>query len=149
MKKIGTYTARGRITADNTYYRVNVFDGDYTTGYKITRIAISPYDIDNTGIAHYCAKVITQEDGTNAEVWDWGDNLEVAWAYYAQDANGIFPLTFNEVDRDNLIIEDCYIVADEVASSTGRDMNYIIEFEKYQLEPMRGSLAIVQNRSQG
>ncbi|MEL0320255.1 MAG: hypothetical protein VXA46_05990 [Aquiluna sp.] len=149
MKKVGTYTVRGTFAANKVAKRINVFDGDYTTGYKITRIAIAPVDVDNTGARNFSLKVMTTPNVDTPEEWNWNNTQEVAWALFAQDANGIFPQYYFEVDRTNLIIEDCYIIADEIASSTASDVNYIIEFDKYELPPYRGSLAIVQNSSQG
>ena len=151
MKKIGTYTARGQINSDKSVNRINVFDGDYTTGYKITRISIASEDIDHTAsVRALTVKVITTDNPvTDSTVWDWENNQEVAWAFFCHDANFISPITFSEVDRENLIIEDCYITGFEASQGTNTKINYLIEFDKYELPPMRGSLAIVQNRSQG
>ena len=150
MKKIGTYTTRGQIQTDKSVNRVNVFDGDYTTGYKLTRVVISQEDIDNAtnqnGIA---LKVITTDQPTqDAASWNWSNNEEIGWAYWCFDANFISPITFDDVDRTNLIIEDCYITA-FTSGGGDRTINYMMEFDKYELPAMRGSLAIVQNRSQG
>lgn len=151
MKLIDTYTARGQINTNKSFNRVNIFDGDYKTGYRLTRISIAPEDIDHSAsVRVYCAKVVTAEQvPKDANDWDWENNQEIAWAFFNHDANFISPTIFNEVDRTNLLIEDCYITAFEANGGSNVKLNYLLEFEKYELAPMRGSLAIVQNRSQG
>ena len=151
MKLIGTYTARGQIDTDKSFNRVNIFDGDYTTGYRLTRISIAPENIDyGTNVRAFACKVVTaNQTPTDANSWDWENNQEIAWAFFNHDANFISPTIFNEVDRTNLLIEDCYITAFETNTGADTKLNYLLEFEKYELAPMRGSLAIVQNRSQG
>ena len=150
MKFIGTYTARGQIQTDLSVNRVNVFDGDYKTGYRLTRVVIAQADIDeNTSVDGIAAKVITTDEPVeNAASWNWANNQEVGWAYWCHDANFISPITFGEVDRNNLIIEDCYITA---TRSGGGDvtLNYMLEFDKFELEPLQGTISMVQNRSQG
>tara|TARA_Y100001972_G_scaffold94990_1_gene116921 strand:- start:395 stop:847 length:453 start_codon:yes stop_codon:yes gene_type:complete len=150
MKFIGTYTARGQIQTDSSLNRINVFDGDYTTGYKLTRISIAQSDIDEvTSVDGIAAKVVTTDDpAETAASWNWANNQEIAWSYWCHDANFISPITFSEVDRDNLIIEDCYITAHRASGGTVT-LNYMLEFDKFELEPLRGTISMVQNRSQG
>lgn len=150
MKLIDTYTTRGVIQTDKSVNKVNVFDGSYKTGYKLTRISIAQKDIDReAGVYGVAFKVMTTETPVeDAASWNWADNQEIGWSYWCHDANFISPMTFEDVDRTNLIVEDCYITA-FTSNGANIKLNYMLEFEKYELPAMRGSLAIVQNRSQG
>ncbi len=150
MKKIGEYTCKGTITAADVGLgakRIILFDGKFTTGYRITEFSIAPADVDNTTAALFVCKAITDTRTSVPKEWNWDDNTEVAWGMCGFDANGATtPNAESWVDEDNLIIEDLYLHATE---NTDLAMNYMIKLDKYEFSDWRGALAMVRNRSQG
>jgi len=148
MKKIGSYTLRGKILAQDVSGSpelIRLFDGRFDTGYVITKFVISPNDVASSTAELFRAKLMTVNTG-NAKFWNWSDNEEVAWAIIAYDGNGIStPNTFNQVDRDNLIVEDLFVYFDSNSDFTG---NYYIEMDKYEITEARGALTMVRNNSQ-
>ena len=72
----------------------------------------------------------------------WDDNNEIAWAFMEDT---LYVRDF--VDPDNLIVEDCYV---SVYSGAGSgSINYMIEFEKYDISEYQGVLSMVRASSQG
>jgi hypothetical protein len=143
------YTLRGQIEPDNQPHRVILFDGKFTTGFRIKKFVISPYNIDNTNIRTYAAKLGTSNN-LAVNVWNWGDNREVGWAWSTWDANNAqAPNQFEEVDNQTIIVEDLWIYVDEVAGGTNQFVNYIIEFEKVSIKDWEGALTLARDRSAG
>jgi len=153
MKKIGEYVARGSIftdetgLSDGTEVRVNLFDGSYTTGYKLVEFVIFGGDAASTD----CSGRVTTQEGVPSGVndfWNAGDNRQIAWS----GANGATDIitydSFSLVDPENLVIEEVYVGIRTPHGTTNR-INYYMKFDKYELPPYRGSLAMVENRSQG
>lgn len=155
MRKIGEYTARGQYTEGQTETdggkRVNVFDGDYTTGYRITNFHVWSGDYSTSPNADVIGKIgtvgdlsVVSNDFMNAQ-----DVREIAWSASAgaTDAGlgwGEGPI----IDRENMNIEEVYVYVRSAGADT-LPVNYLIEFDVYDLEPYQGSLAIVRNSAQG
>jgi hypothetical protein len=149
MKKIGSYTCKGKMLADDVggIHRIILFDGKFTTGYRITEFQVAPSDVDYTTATVYVAKLLTDSrGGSGAKEWDWSNNMEVAWAMSGFDANlANSPTVASWVDEDNLIVEDLFVQATE---NSDKDINYMIKMEKYSFPDHRGALAMSRNRSQ-
>ncbi len=146
MKKIGEYVVRSQVTSsDGGGDRIQLFDGRFDTGYRITKFEIANSDRSTTSVVIGSAKLTTEPSLSN-DNWDWGKVTEVAWASCAWDGNGISTQTPNTViDPDNMIIEDLYISVD---SNIEQDYNYIIHFEKYEFAPFDGAGFLIKNNSQ-
>lgn len=146
MKKIGRYVARG-VVSEGSSKRISIFDGSYKTGYKLVEFYIS-HRAQLDGESNTAVAKVATEDIEGGTEWNWSDVREVAWAYTAKDLNapGGGAYFQSVIDPENLIIEDAYIILNDQFET---DCNYMCVFEKYELEPMRGTLAMVQNRSQG
>lgn len=143
MKKIGEYTNRG-VAANLTTIRIPLFDGRYDTGYKVTKFMVAP---TQGGAANdVYAKLLTEDYTTNPRVWDWQDQREIAWSSSNSVTTGVKNQEFSLVDRENLIIEDVYFRGEDNGDD---EISYYIEFDKYELEPFRGPLAMIENKSQG
>lgn len=143
MKKVGEYTIRGRLAPSETY-RVPLFDGRFDTAYRIVSFDIAT---DAPSVSSADASMIAStENVVTSNDWDWGDNRQIAWAVYLSQGSdsGTFPRSW--VDPDNLIVEDLFLTA-FVAS--GREANYLIKLEKYDITDWQGALAMVRNKSQG
>ena len=148
MKKIGEYTCRGQIpegTANTK--RINLFDGRFDTAYRVVRFVIAGARADDSS-SDAVAKLMTEDNGINADYWNWEDNREIAWASTEhRTADGV-QMVFSEVDPDNLVVEDLFITAQN-RSASNPNINYMIFMEKYDITDWQGALAMVRNKSQG
>ena len=147
MKKIGNYTVRGQ--ALDGEHKIDLFDGQFNTGYRITKISIAASNTAEDEVDFASIKLATIT-GLSQDVWDWGDNREIGWAmfgYYANASASAFggPSEFNQIDPDNMIIEDLFIY---VQSRNEDPVNYLIQMEKYDISDWQGALAMVRNSSQ-
>ena len=146
MKKVGEYTARGQFL-EGTIKKIILFDGQFDTAYKVTGFEIWAGDI-SSGNNDVAAKLSTVNVGampSSGDMMNAADNREIAWASHEVDNALGTGNSFNVIDRDNLIVEDLFIWAKNSASDP---INYLIEFEKYDISDWRGALAMVRNRSQ-
>ena len=148
MKKLARYVVRGQVTPeDSGGNRIQLFDGLFTTGYRITRFELSIADRDNTSTV-VCSGKLSTEPSQDNTTWDWSNVEELAWASSSWDANGLgnatpFPTV---IDPDNMIIEDVFISA--FSGAQGVLVNYLIEFEKYEFTSWDGAATLVRNLSQ-
>jgi len=149
VKKIGEYTTRGTIRTDNSFNRIILDDGSFKTGYRIVEFVIAPSDIDLQTQRVFASKLLTDDTvPTLPTGWNWASQEEIAWASASIDANsGRDYNNFSQVDPDNLVIQDLFIVADE-GLGTDVIMNYYIRMEKYEISDWQGALAMVRNKSQ-
>ena len=146
MKKIGSYTVRGKISNDAVgTHRIQLFDGKFNTGYVVTKIDICPgtWASDTADCFLICN---TQEDTLmNAFNPDWDSNTQIAWAAMSTlTSEELSSAMYNVVDPDNLIIEDLHI-----AVRGDQGTNYMIHMDKYEFNDWRGALGMVRNKSQG
>lgn len=148
MKKIGEYTTRGSVTTGDVMNRIILDDGSFKTGYRVVDFMIAQHDMDEASTTTLTAKLLTDGRGTPGRNWNWDNNAEIAWAAYTHDANAIAPNDFKQLDPDNLIIQDLFIVADNNASGAVELVNYFIRLEKYEITDYQAALAMVRNRSQ-
>ena len=149
MKKIGEYTTRGTIITDNEVNRIILDDGSFETGYRVVEFVIAPHDMDLSVARIYTAKLLTDEDTTTGLNWNWDNNEEIGWSTFSWDSNDVNTgINFNQIDPDNLIIQDLFIVADEGVGQTDVKMNYYLRLEKYDIKDSQAALAMVRNRSQ-
>ena len=148
MKKIGSHTIKGKLISDsNAMEELTLFDGRFDTGYRVTFFEVSIANRVTTSTEVVSAKLAT-EDVANNEIWDWGDNRELAWAAAGADANGISTMTPQTIiDEDNMIIQDLYVGA--YSYSDAEEINYLIKLDKYDISEWQGALAMVRNKSQG
>ncbi len=149
MKKIGEYTARGIITSSDTEsHTIQLFDGRFDTGYRITSFQVAFSDRDNPDLFTASVKLMTEPDANN-RYWNFANNTQIAWAACGWDANDRYALpTENLIDPDHMVIEDLYIGA-LVYDGQAVEVNYLITMEKYDISDWQGALAMVRNRSQG
>mgnify|MGYP006908263610 CR=1 FL=1 len=150
MKVIGEYTCRGTITPSLTDpHKITLFDGRFDTGYRIKKFVVAPYDMDNTNIRTYVGKVATAT-GLDPREWNWADQREIAWSYFALDANNASnPNSFEQVDMNQIIVEDVYVYADEPGGATSQFTNYYIEFEKVEITDWQGALTMAKDKAMG
>lgn len=149
MKKIGTYTVRGNLPApaeDFDQRKIQLFDGRFDTGYRVTRFEIAPRGMADANGDSISGKLATEELGAGSINWNWDDNREIAWAVGSYSMSGSLPVGFKEfIDPENMIVEDLYLYANSAGEGS---INYIIEMDKYEFSDWEGALAMVRNRSQ-
>ena len=144
MKKIGTLVLRGQVDPNVNGKKLQIFDGKYTTGYKVVSFRVSTYTPYAT--EEIVAKLHTGKQTVSIGQWDWGDDQEIAWAVWgAPTVQYYFP---NLVDPNNLVIEDLYISNYSPTGEAGEQVNYFIELEKYEFPAWTGAGAMVTNQSQ-
>ena len=145
MKKIGEYTARGKM-AGSTIEKIRLFDGRFDTGYVITKFMILVNDPD---ISSYDAfGILGTEEDEIGTAWNLSRQSQIGWASMKADgaATGPPAFPFHLVDRDNMVIEDLFVYGE--TNSAGGDLNYYIEMDKYEFTPSKGALTMVRNKSQ-
>lgn len=143
--KAGRRVLRGQIDA-GTYQgsenRIQLFDGLYTTGYRIVEFKVQ----DSSPTANYemLAKLST-EPKSNISVTNFSDVQELAYAGWAitNSANGF---EGELIVEDNMAIEDLWISA--YSPSDNRTCNYYIVLEKYTFPAWDGAGILVENLSQ-
>jgi hypothetical protein len=154
MKKIGEYTMRGQSDLTDTAsparpIRVTLFDGSFTTAYRLVEFIVSPRDAGSS--SDVAGKVSTDDPGTDTEAlgsrWNWQRNTEIGWASTNAATTSIREKSFSLVDPDNLIVEDCFLSLTNNAGDGSR-VNYFMRFEKYEVSDWRGALAMVRSKSQ-
>jgi hypothetical protein len=148
MKQKDLVTMRGtmsaRAGADHPT-KIQLFDGRFDTGYKITRFKIMPYDVDNTNVRNIAAKLSISPNVDTAQSFDFNDNREIGWSYFGFDANGFLTIGEEVIDRDNIIIEDLWIFGWEIAAGTSSLFNYYIEAERVELTDAMGAVTMARN----
>ena len=140
MKKIGTYTVRGQI-AENTENRIILFDGKFSTGYRIREFKIMHRRANSGTVGWSILYTMPGAVDLAAMNINMQDNRQIGWC--VSDLNGFFE---SLIDEDNLIVEDLYIAA--ISDASVEPQNYLITLDKYEFSDSVGALAMVRNRSQ-
>lgn len=143
MKKIGEYTARGRVE-HRIVQRITLFDGCFDTGYKVTSFQLLTDD-PTTALSDVSGVLATEEAAATAE-WNLADQRQIAWAGHEVRQGGPAE-SGGTVDPDNFVVEDLYIYGFN-GSGTNQFINYIVTMEKYETTDWRGALAMVRNSAQ-
>lgn len=132
--KTGTYNG-----SEN---RIQLFDGQFTTGYRILSFKISPQY--PTLPAEVISK-ITTEPKSSISQWVWQDVQELAWVAWNAPTSSRHTL-FTNIREDNMVIEDLWISAYAVTEAI--QLNYEIILEKYEFPAWDGAGVLVENLSQ-
>jgi len=141
MKKIGEYTVRGRLSAQETA-KIQLFDGRFDTAYKVVDFKIAPASLTSGEDAFMYLATKEGIGSVNGQTWDWSNNVEIGWAIQGSAASSTFDQV-KVIDPDNLIVEDLFVTNSNVGIA-----NYMITMEKYDISMARGALAMVRNNSQ-
>jgi hypothetical protein len=136
---------RGTV-GDGEVERVQLFDGRFDTGYRIT--AFNCWNVDPLSANDGIMMLATEEDTdwSSAPSLNAADNTQIAWGGFS---SGTYIWFHNQgiVDPDNMIIQDLFIHAQE--TSSGDSLSYLIKLEKYDIAEWEGALGLVRNKSQG
>jgi len=148
MKRVsgGTRVLMGQIstgTYNGSENRIQLFDGLFTTGYRLVELRVAPKSPAST--AEFVFKVSTEPKSNIAE-FNWQDVQEIAWATV------MVPLGYgngeqSNIRNDNMVIEDLYISAYTTSGSI-LQVNYELVLEKFTFPAWDGAGILVENLSQ-
>ena len=119
-----TYTLRGNLR-EGVVKRLIIDDGRLTHAMRITKFVVAG-DPNFSGDDVYA---VLGYQGTFPQLWDWGDNNQIAWASTNTAGQAGLNSPFTLVDPDHLIIRDLYIRGQIGASGGASFFNYYIEME--------------------
>ena len=128
----------------NTYAgeenRLNLFDGKYTTGYRVVEFRICPRA--PTQEEEVAAMLTTKVRGSVPSVFDFKYKAQVAYACW-NNPNPAVASDWSLVVEGNMAIEDLWISC----YTTGDDfwLNYYIVLEKYEFPAWDGAGVIAEN----
>ncbi len=140
MKKVGEYVLMGQI-AGNTNMRFNLFDGLFTTGYRIKEFYLE--NSSPTDGAEAVAIISTRRKSVTVN-WDWSDVTELAWAAFQAPTTNSAEKFY--IRPDNVAIEDLFLMVYSTLDS--RTFNYMIILEKMEFKDWDGAGILVENNSQ-
>ena len=148
MKRVkgGLKVVKGQITM-NTHSgaenRIQLFDGKFTTGYRITEFRIVPKSPQNQ--EEVIAVVSTEPRGAVPSTLDFSNNEEVAYSLW-NVPNQTEHSSWNWVVPDNMAVQDLWVSN----YTTGDDthLNYYLILEKYEFAAWDGAATLVRNQSQ-
>lgn len=123
--------------------QIQLFDGKFTTGYKIVEFRISPDDPQN--IQEFMAKLST-EPLSSIGTWNWADVQEVAWSQLYAPGGGT-GFERNLIAEDTMIVQDLWISGYTTGTSP-TPLNYYIVLEKYEFTAWDGAATMVRNLGQ-
>lgn len=144
MKRVkgGRKVIMGQLDTGTYRNRIQLFDGKFTTGYRVVEFQIVAKDPG--GGKEIIGKLSTEPKSTLGQ-WDWSDVQELAWcSWNAPVSTSAF--TFSEIREDNMAIEDLWISTYHAAESL--PCNYKIVLEKYTFAAWDGAGILVENLSQ-
>ncbi len=145
MKKIGEeMVLKGSVPQNTNGHRLFIFDGRYTTGYRILKFVITP--INPTSDEEIVAKLHTSSTTPNISQWHFDNNQEFAWASWNAPTSSR-PYQWSLVAKDNMVIEDLYFSNYHTGDSTS--INYYIVIQKYGFSEWDGAGILVENLGQG
>jgi len=156
MKKIGEYTARGVVTEAETEagtpQKIPLFDGKFTTAYRITAFYIWGADWSGSTKPDCIGKLSKNDNGVTGQVnfMRADDDNQIAWATTSGDIDSGVRGGFSEsiIDKDNLVVEDLFVYVRTASSANTDRINYLIEMEKYQVTDWQGALSMSRDKAQ-
>ena len=146
MKRVkgGRKVLTGQIiegTYNGSENRIQLFDGKFTTGYRIVSFKITPRTPVSPDLV--IGKLSTVPLST-VTVWEWQDVRELAWAKWSADK---YFDEYENLREDNMVIEDLYIST--YNSTTDQSaINYEIILDKYEFAAWDGAGILVETLSQ-
>jgi len=139
--KEGRKVLRG-IVGVNTYdTRLHLFDGRFTTGYRVVEFRIIP--TEPQGTSEIQAVLTTKERGSVPSAWNLSFKSHVAFAGWGFPIGSRYSETELIVDG-NMAIEDLWLSCYQ-ATGDDTEMNYYIVLEKYTFPAWDGTGVMAEN----
>ena len=149
MKKVpdGRKILSGQITMQ-TYNglenRIQLWDGKFTTGYRIVEFRIIPKVPQNQ--EEVLSLLSTEPKGGVPSSVNLQNNENLAYSIWGAPNQAYFS-TWDWISEGNMVIEDlwisCYTTGDETL------LNYYLVLEKYSMSDWEGAGVLVDNLNQG
>lgn len=155
MKLLGTYTARGVVSEDETTagnpQRIFLHDGSNETAYRVVQFYIWPSDIGSVDNFECCGKLSKNDIGVTADsdFFRADDDNQIAWAGNDGAGGGKWSNNTSIVDPENLVVDDLFVYARTLSSATSDPINYLVIMEKYEIDGWRGTLEMARDQFDG
>lgn len=143
--KGGRKVMRGQIqtgTYGGNSNHIQLWDGKFTTGYKIVEFRIMPSNPDSA--QEYTSKLSTEPNSTIGLV-DFGDVEQFAWCTWGEPSSAAADRTI--IDESHMVVQDVWISGYTTGTSPV-PLNYYIVMEKYEFTAWDGAATMVRNLSQ-
>ena len=150
MKKIGEYTARGKIgetaTEAGTPQRIALFDGKFDTAYRVVDFVVWGASVGSSTGGDGVGKLCTSDQCTVGidDFFNANDSREIAWGYVEVGTDSGGGGIDNIIDPDNLVVEDLFVYARN--ANDGKELNYLVTMEKYEVTDWQGALAMARDK---
>ena len=142
----GNFVARGVAIEDNGSKKINLFNGTYRSGFRVKDFRVASQGIFTS---EECQGYLsTAPSGPQANVWNWENQQQVAWAATEMPGGGTRQMFHSVVDSSVVIVDEIYVAVNNNKGNTD-PVNYYIELEPVNLEEFQYAMALIQNRSQG
>jgi len=144
MKRIadGTRVLRSQQAVNTINDRIQLFDGKFTTGFKIRRFDIYPkLPLANEEFAF----ILSVQPLANLTDNNFQDVTQIGWAHI--DSNNQHKGYHVQLDPEAVILEDLYITCR--GGTDDSFCNFIIELDKYEFPAWDGAGQMVKNQAQG
>lgn len=149
LNKSGNYVVRGQLVeaggSSLEPKEINLFDGTYKSGFLIVDFKVASGDSGNRN--DVSGKVTTTPVQDGPLVWNWQDQVEVAWASANMAQTSVYESPFSVVDSSVVCVDKLYVYA-YANDSTDVPINYYIELMPVDLQKFQYAYSFVQNRSQ-
>jgi len=148
MKRVsgGTKVITGQMAVNTVNLRIHLFDGKYTTGYRLVGFNVA--DKSPLGTNSFMATLYTEKDAVTSvtkDAWNWTDVRQVGWGLW-QGQHATLTTPWINIREESLIIEDLYLA--NYGSTDDTFMNYEIILEKYDIAAWDAAGAMIRNQSQ-
>ena len=144
--KGGTKIITGQIAVNTVDTRIHLFDGKYTTGYRLVGFNVA--DKSPLGTNSFMATLYTEKGAVPAgtkDEWDWTDVRQIGWGMW-QGQHATLTTPWINIREESLVIEDLYIA--NYGSTDNTFLNYEIILEKYDIAMWDAAAAMVRNNAQ-
>lgn len=128
-------------TYNDTENHIQLFDGKFTTGYRIVSFKLAP---SNPTVSAEIMGKLTTVAKSSVTNWHWQDVQELAWAFWGADK---YQDVYNNIREDNMVVEDLWISTYNTVTDQGL-VNYEIILDKYNFDAWDGAGILVENLAQ-
>lgn len=145
MKRVkgGRKVIKGQISMNTHSNRIMLFDGKFTTGYRVVEFRIIPKSPQNQ--EEVIAVLSTEAQGGVPSTLNFSNNTQIAFSLW-NTPNQTESSTWDLVVSDNMAVEDLFLSNYTTGDDT--DLNFYIELEKYEFTAWDGAGTMVANQSQ-
>lgn len=149
-KYIGTYTARGTLSENDTENRgperIRLFDGVFDTAFRVREFYIWGSTYANSSGPDVIGKLATSPNclDTPVNFHQAGDSREIAWggANGGLDTGGAIE---SIIDPENLVVEDLWVYTRGVTDTN--DVNYLVIMDKFDITESLGAVSMAKDRA--